>query len=393
MALNFGLTNTGFIAPTYEEILDDIEDDFREKFGDDIALTSNSTCGIIARIFAWRESQLIQQLEKIYYSGFISTSLESALDRHGSNIGIGRKIDSVSYADITITTQDEYLIQAGEQFETEDGIEFVLIKDVITEQQKDGTWSGVGRVQSVETGSMNNVKANTITIVSNPDEEILTVTNPDEARGGQDYEDDEAFRNRLKEENASKPGPTANGVRSALMNLPGVREVGIVDNDQGTPDEYGNPPYSVHIYVLGGDDQQIADTLAQTTAIGITLAGSKVYNVIDETGNPREVKFDNSQEKPVYVKVDLSINSNWNNDDGVDTIKQAIADAINELEMGENVVLTKLYPEVYDINGVNEATITLGTTANNYVSGGIKVNKFETPTCDPDNVEVVMNGR
>ena len=33
MSLNFGLSETGFVAPTYEELLDDIESDFQTKFG------------------------------------------------------------------------------------------------------------------------------------------------------------------------------------------------------------------------------------------------------------------------------------------------------------------------------------------------------------------------
>ena len=41
MASDFGLHKRGFVAPTYEEVLDSVMDDFQQRFGTDIVLTSN----------------------------------------------------------------------------------------------------------------------------------------------------------------------------------------------------------------------------------------------------------------------------------------------------------------------------------------------------------------
>lgn len=392
MAIKYGLTNTGFIAPTYEEWLDSIEDDLRSRLGDDIALSSNSTLGVIARMDAWRLTEAYQQLELVYYAGFYSTATDTALDRLGSNIGVPRKVPTHSHATIIIETDGEYLIQAGEQFETEDGIIFDLTDDVITTQDKDGKWIGNGNLESEETGAMNNVLANTITIVSNPDDTILSVTNPDHAAGGQDEETDEAYRNRLILENAAKEGPTRNGIKSALLNLAGVRDVGIVDNDEDTVDEYGNPPYSVHIYVLGGTDKDIAQTLCNRAAAGITLTGSKAVNITDSTGNVQVIHFDSATEKPIFVKVNIQTTNGWNTDDGSNNVKNSIVDSINALDMGQTVYLTKLYPIIYQIPGIQEAEIVLGTSKDNLGSADIATERFEVPVCSLANVEVVLNG-
>lgn len=219
---------------------------------------------------------LIQQQEQIYYSGFYSTAVNSALDRLAGNISLTRKVDAPSHAEVVITTEGEYLIQAGEKFETEDGLVFDLTEDVITSKQSNGAFQGTGNVECEETGEFTNVSANTITLFANPDEDFISVTNPRSAGGGQDYEDDETFRKRLIMENAARPGPTEPGIKSALMNLNGVKQVGFVDNDKYKTDEYGNPECSVHIYVLGGNDDEIAKTLIDKCAAGITLAGSIV---------------------------------------------------------------------------------------------------------------------
>lgn len=392
LSQSWGLTENGFIAPTYEEVLDSVEDDFISKFGDDIVLTSNSNFGIIARLIAWRETLMIQELQQDYYAAFISTATDTSLDRVGSNIGVGRKVAQPAFATIEVTTDGQYLIETGETFETDDGYVFDLIKDITTTQQPDGTWKGTGIVQSEENGSMNNVAANKITMESNPDDNVLSITNPEPAGGGQDYEDDETYRARLLEGNAAKPGPTAWGMKSALMELPGVRDVNPVENDKADADKWGNPPYSVHIYVLGGDDNEIAHTIVNHEAAGITLVGSKAIDVQDATGNKRTVHFDHAIDKPIYVKVKVNVNENWNDDEGADDIKTAVADYINHLIIGKTLFLTRLYPLVYGVNGIDEATIMIGTHQDTLGGNDIVNDINEAVSCDTNNIEVDVNG-
>lgn len=392
LAINFGLTKKGFIAPTYQENLDSIEDDFRSKFGNDIVLTSNSNFGILAREIAWRETLMIQELQRTYYAGFISTATDSALDRLGANIGLTRKVAMPATADIEITTDGEYLIQAGEQFETDDGIVFNLLDDVLTTQQSDGSWKGIGTVEADETGSMTNVEAGKINTISNPDDNVLTVTNPEKAGGGQDEETDQEYSKRLIEDNGARPGPTENGIKSALRALPGVRQVNIVDNDKADTDDYGNPPYSVHIYVLGGKAQDIAKTLVDHVAIGITMTGKQNIEVIDNTGNKRTVNFDFATDKPIFVKVQIETNGAYNSESGTSSIKNSVAEYINSLEMGQTIHITKMYKAIYSIPGIENAQIMIGASKEAISNSDIKLSKFEAPSCDMDDVEVIVDG-
>lgn len=392
MASDFGLHKRGFVAPTYEEVLDSVMDDFQQRFGTDIVLTSNSNFGIIARLIAWRETLLIQELQKTYYSAYISTATESSLDRLGTNLDLPRKVATPSFANIEIKTEEEYLIQAGEQFETADGVLFDLIKDVVTSKNPDGTYTGIGTVQSVDTGAYNNVLPNTITIMYNPDENVVSVTNPEKAAGGQDYEDDATYRARLIMENVAKPGPSAAGIKSALMNLSGVRQVNVVENPNAEANQYGDPPYSVHIYVLGGKEQDIAQCLVDNVAAGITMAGTKQITAPDNTGTPQTVSFDFAKDKPIYATVQIRTNEEWNADEGVQDVKQAIADYVNNLLMGQEVYLTKIYPSIYSIPGVGEAKVQIGTDPNHLYDKDIVTEPFEAVSCNTDNIQVNVDG-
>lgn len=392
MDSDFGLHKCGFVAPTYEEVLDSVMDDFQQRFGTDIVLTSNSNFGIIARLIAWRETLLIQELQKTYYSAYISTATESSLDRIGANLDLPRKVATPSFANIEIKTEEEYLIQAGEQFETADGVLFDLIKDVVTSKNADGTYTGIGVVQSVDTGDYNNVLPNTITIMYNPDSNVTSVTNPEKAAGGQDSEDDPAYRARLIMENVAKPGPSAAGIKSALMNLAGVRQVNVIENPNADANKYGDPPYSVHIYVLGGKEQDIAQCLVDHVAAGITMTGTKQIAAQDNTGTPQTVSFDFAKDKPIYARVQVRTSEEWNADEGVQTVKQAIADYVNNLLMGQEVYLTKIYPSIYSIPGVGEAKVQIGTNQNYLYDKDIATEPFEAVSCNTDNIQVTING-
>ena len=388
---NFGLTDQGYLAPSYEELLDSVQDDFLRVFPSDLVLTSNSNAGILSRLIAWREYEQIQAQQQVYYSAFVSTATGSALDRLGANVGLPRKVDRPASATLTIVTDGEYLIEAGTQFETDDGYIFDLTEDVLT-APKDGKWQGVGNAEAEDTGEVTNVEPNTITIVYNPDESILSVTNPEKASGGQDYEEDPQYRARLIMENANRPSPTVNGVRSALLNVQGVREVNIVENQFSVADKHGNPPYSVHIYCLGGKKQDIADCLISHIAVGVTLTGSVECDAVDAAGNTKQVYFDYATDRPVFVNVKIKTNAEWNFDEGSDYVKETVVNFVNSLQMGDTVYLTKLYPEIYAIAGIDDAKITLGTDKTVLSDNDIVLDKFEAPSCTTDDVEVDING-
>lgn len=385
MALNFGLDNTGFTAPTYDEILDSIETDMQAKFGNDIVLTSNSNFGIIARLMSWYIYQVIDQLQQTYYSGFVSTATGTALDRLANNVGITRKVAMPAFGQITIKTSGEYLLQAGEQFETDGGVMYELIGDTMTSKQSDGSYQATGDIQCIDAGSLGNTAAGTVTIMSNPDDNVLSVTNPSAIGGGQDDESDEDFRKRIITESKSTESATINGLETALLGLSGVRQVKVE-----TVSESDNSENSVYIYCLGGDKNAIAQTIAQHVALGVQLKGDVTEQVADYTGQLRDYSFSFAQELPIYATVEVTTNTAWDSDNGPSQIQSAVADYINTLNMGDTVRWTKAYPDIYNVNGVEEADVKIGTSADSVASADITVASRQVATCQEANVKVVV---
>lgn len=388
MSLNFGLSETGFVAPTYEELLDDIESDFQTKFGTDIALGPNTNFGILARSLAWYLYQLIGQLQDVYYSAFVSTASGTALDRLADNVGITRKVAMPATGQLLITTDGEYLLQAGEEFETEGGVLYELIGDTTTTLQTDGkTYSAMADVQCEDTGELGNSPAGTVTLMANPDDMVLSVTNPQPMGGGQDDETDEAFRARIISESKSTESATVSGLETALSNLPGVKQVKITVAENTS----GNASDLVYIYVLGGSGQQIADAIAEHVALGTQLRGSETYQVADYTGVKRDYRFSWATSVPIYAQINITKNSAWNGKTSAGEVQEAVANYVNSLTMGSTVRWTKLFPAIYAIDGVEEAEVTIGKTAESLASADIALANEEAPTCSADQVKVVVS--
>lgn len=386
--LKFGLSSSGFLAPTYEEVLDAVQTDLKRRAGTDIVFAPNSNYGILSMHEAYFYSLYFQQLQMVYFAAYVSTATGTGLDRLASNATITRKMATPADTVLHIVSTEAYLIESGTQFETMTGTVFDIEDNTITEQQADGTYAVDARAIADEPGADTNVPANSITVVTDPDTNIISVTNPDAAGGGIDDEQDDELRRRIISETIANPAGTINGIKTALLNVSGVRQVNDVQNQDDTTDKYGNPPYTSHIYVLGGSKDAILDALSQYEGYGPMFVGSETGQRADITGDLKTYSFDFATAVQIYVNIDIKTNGNWDADSGPGELQDLVTGFINELEMGADIVLTKLYPDIYSVDGIDQATITIGRDATSLSSSDIQLDKFEAPQCIATNVTV-----
>lgn len=389
--IEYGLTDTGFAVPTYAELLDAVQTDYQRRWGNDIVLTANSNFGALSMSQAFFISKYYMQLQLVYYAAYVSTATGTSLDRLAANNSLSRNLAAQSQTILHIVTDEQYLIEAGTQFETASGVVFDVEDNVITEQQSDGTYSVDERAISDEYGSDTNVGAGTITIVTSPDESILSVTNVAETNGGSDDETDDHLRRRIIAETAANPSATINGIKTALMNVNGVREVNDIENMTDATDSYGNVPYSVHLYLLGGAKTDILAALAKYAGFGPLFVGSESGQVADVTGDMKTYYFDYATPVTIYADVSLKTNSNWDADSGKGEVQELLSEYVNELEMGANIILTKMYPDIYSIGGVDEATIMIGRSTDALGTTDIQLDKFEAPQMVATNITVEVS--
>lgn len=157
-------------------------------------------------------------------------------------------------------------------------------------------------MQSVLTGSIQNVQAGALTEIVTPVGGINTGSNTSDATGGQDLETDTQLRYRFLSGRAGKGFWNIDGIYRALTELDGVNSVVIIENDQNRTVN-GLPAHSIHCIVEGGIDAEIAQTIFEKTDTAIERFGNTMYTVTDIQGRPRDIYFS----RPTLTDIEFQV--------------------------------------------------------------------------------------
>lgn len=392
MALN----KNGFSRKTYSDLLDEMEEKFKEQFGENINLSSYTPLGIIMRVMAFFYAKLWDVVEAVYNSRFIKKADGISLDYHGGDKNIPRNPATNSYVPLHFTGSPGYIIQAEETYSTDGDIQFSLLDDVTLDESGNGT----GQAISVDTGSFTKVSANTITNIVNPVEEIYSVTNPVTATGGSDMESLTSYRNRLLKANESNGKGTASAIELALRNVPGVRSANVIYNKSMEVDSDGNPPKSVHPYVLGGTKESVAQALFDSISATTQTVGEQSVLITDNSLNTHDIRFDFASVVPVFAKLEVQTNAEFEAD-GIEQLKDALITVIGGIDsteeeqqglsMGSNVILARLYSAAYKVAGIEDITIQIGLSEETLNTENIIISQMQVAELSLDDIEVVIN--
>lgn len=392
MALN----KNGFTRKTYSDLLDEMEAKFIELFGADVNLSAYTPLGIIMRVMAFFYAKIWDVVEAVYNSRFIKKADEMSLNYHGGDKNIPRNPATNAYADLVFKGAPGYIIQAEETFSTDGDIQFALLDDVTLDT--DG--NSIGQAISLDTGSYNNVFANTITNVVNPVEEIISVTNPNAATGGSDIESINSYRDRLLKANESNGKSTASAIELAIRNVPGVRSANIIYNKTIDIDSYGNPAKSIHAYVLGGNKEEIAQALFDSIGATTTTVGEQSTLISDDSQNQHDMRFDYASVVQIFAKLTVTTNAAFEAD-GSTQLKDSLISVIGGIDsngdeqqglsMGDDVILSRLYGAAYKVTGLDDVSIEIGLSIDSLGTSNIEITQNQVAELQLANIEVVLN--
>lgn len=385
------LNEQGFYRKTYNDILTDLNLVAKQQFGEDINLEETSTLGKFIRIIAYELDELWQDIEGAYFSGFISTATGVSLDRLSSTLAITRYLEANATVNVTFEGTANYEIPVGFIVATATGVQYTTTSACTLDENGDGTTE----VMCLETGSKGNVEPNKITVIVNPDEHVTSVNNTTEATGGREKETDVSFRERMIESIGSTAGSTVDAIQGSVLKLNGVKSVTIIENNSSLEDEESRPPHSFELYVQGGENQAIGDTIFNKKPIGVQAYGETSVTTVDISGNEHTVKFSRPNESNVYVRANLTVNSEF---ESVNEVQTAIIDYIGGtdtdntyyygLNMGEDVIHSKLISIISSIKGVEDVTVTLSTDGSTFAAQNITIASNYIPITDDSKVTV-----
>lgn len=160
---------------------------------------------------------------------------------------------------------------------------------------------------------------------------------------------------------------TSESLLANLLEVSGVKEVFVYENDQNTADSYGTPANSLHCIVKGGLDSDVARTILAFKPAGIPTFGTTTVSVKDSQNFNKTIHFSRPKRKYIWVKVVASTfvdQTEYAKSGYIVNLANAIMEYGATLSVGADVILQRIVGKCVEIEGIGKVEISLGITNN-----------------------------
>ncbi|MDC5409314.1 baseplate J/gp47 family protein [Acinetobacter baumannii] len=379
----------GVTVSTYSEIVEHLKEKYREIYGQDVYLENDSQdgqwIGVIARVVADCNAAVAD----VYSSMSPSTADTDALSRNVKINGIRRAVATKSSVSVVLV-----------------GMAGTIINNGIVSDKNNNRWLLPAQVvippegEIVTTATAEKPGAilalpNSVTTISKPMRGWHSVNNPQASTLGAPVESNTKLRQRQALSTAIPSRSYTEGILGALFSLDGVSRCKVYENKKSFVDPLGLPPNSLAVVVAGGDDQLIAETIRVKKAPGCDLYGNTTVVRPTVYGDPVEIQYWRPNQVVVGLRLDLRTTTDYTVDIG-EQIKYAIADYVNQLDIGDRISLNKLYVPA-GLYGALEARTYELDSIQLIINGSPIIGDFtlafnEVAYCDSDDIEISVTG-
>ena len=327
---------TGFHYPDYPTVLKYLTDEYKAIYGADTYLAPDSQDGQWLAIQALAIFDTMQVAAAVYSSFSPLTAQADALSRNVKINGIRRRAATYSTADLLIIGAAGTVITNGQAKDTL-GQKWNLSASVTIPPSGSitvtATAADIGAIKAA---------ANTINKIATPTLGWQSVNNVAAATVGNPVETDAELRRRQTFSTALPSLSVLDGITGAVASVPGVTRFRGYENDSNVTDANGIPAHSIAIVAEGGDTQAIGKAIAIKKTPGTGTYGTTTVTTFDKYGLPNLIKFFRPTTAVIGVEVTIQALPGYTTG-FASMIANAIAASIRALEIGDDVLITKLY--------------------------------------------------
>ncbi len=284
-------------------------------------------------------SEMRTRMEQLVADAISSMTLEGSvgigLDRLSEIYGYRRKLNEPSVVYVTIKGAVGQRIHIGAEFLTTGKPQYSYY--AVKEEQIPASGEVIVQAESVDPDAR--IHANGVTM-PNPIANVTSVENISPSIDGVSRETDAEYRNRISKDIGSPNAVNIiDGLYQALLNIHGVRRVGVFDNR--TNATVGVVPAGYFSATVdGGDSKEIASTIRVYEGAGCPSAGN-VTEVIHRRGEDITVHFNRPVPIPVSVAVTLVTDSTFNRISN-NVIIDDILRYVNSRNIGESLYVQQI---------------------------------------------------
>lgn len=324
---------TGFHYPDYPTVLQYLSDEYKTIYGADTYLAPDSQDGQWVAIQALAIFDTMQVAAAVYSSFSPLTGQADALSRNVKINGIRRRAATFSTADLLVVGTAGTVISG--QAEDTLGQKWILSVTI----PPDGSITVTAIAENI--GAIT-AGPNTINKIATPTLGWQTVNNPFVATVGNPIETDAELRRRQTFSTALPSLSALEGITGSVAALVGVTRFRGYENDSNITDENGIPAHNIAIVVEGGDSQAIGNTIATKKTPGTGTNGTTTVTTFDKFGLPNIIKFFRPALASIGVELTIRALPGFT-DSFKDLIKADVSASINALDIGDDVLVTKLF--------------------------------------------------
>jgi len=384
----FFLDSEGLHVPDYNDVLEDRKENYKSIYGEDVNLDADSQDGEWVAVEALGLYDVMQTCLAVYNSWSPSTAQTDALTRNVKINGLTRADPSNSTADLKLTGDVGKTITNGYAKDSQGRKWFLPSSTTI------GAGGEVVVSASCEIEGSIEAPIDTINIIGTPARGWLTVTNEAAANAGEPVEPNADLRVRQSISTMFPSQSVFDGLKAAVAAVSGVTKLKGYENDTGSTDGDGITAHTIAVVVEGGLDNDIAEAIFLKKSVGCKTQGSSSGVVQDALGNNNTINFYRTDEQTILVEVEADeVGTYLSTTD--DLIKQAVADYINSLNIGDDVYISKLYCPA-NLEGISQGltfnitSIQISISPAGVGSSDLVIAFNELAICDVSNITVTV---
>lgn len=335
------IDGAGLHIPSYNDIRDNIAEQFKTIYGQDIYLGNDSQDYQMISIFASMMYDTAQLLQIVYNNRSPKTAVGTALDSIVKLNGIKRKSASYSTVTLTLTGNVGTVISNGIA-QDEQGNNWYLPDSIVFDNKIMNISARCGVIGAVE------AQADTITKIMTPTRGWTSVTNDVAAIPGAPVESDLQLRERQSISVATPSQSMVDSVIAAIAAIDNVKKFKVYENYTNIVDENGIPGHSLACVVDGGFDELIAKSIYMGKGIGCGTYGSSTYNIINSDSTSMAINYSRPEKVPVFIIAEIKPLSGYK--DIKDSINNALTEYITGLDIGSDVIYGVLESIIFNTN-------------------------------------------
>lgn len=383
---------TGLHTPDYPTTLAYYTAATQAIFGSDIYLGPDSQDGQYISIFALSAFDCCQVAQAVYNSYSPLTAVGQALSTQVKINGIARDVATYSSVDLYLVGQVGTTITNGIALDTLNQ-QWLLPATVIIPLSGDVTVTATAQNAGAVTAA-----PNTVTTIFTPTLGWQTVNNPAASVAGAPVETDAELRIRQTLSVAQPALTVFESTVGFVASVPGVTRFQGYENDTNVTDANGIPPHSIAIVAEGGDSVAIAQAIWDKKTPGTGTYGTTSETIYDIYGIPDVINFFRPTVATIGVQINITPLAGFASTT-VALIQASVASYINSLPIGQDVLISRVYPPA-NLTGTPEGAtydiadpttdLQLAKNGGGYAPANITLTFIEVATCDPL-VDVVVN--